>query len=295
MPRYLISCICLLVTVVAPRTLGADVVHLTNGRAMEGVVREETTEQIILQLPFGEIRLPRSSVRLVESGRSSLQEYLERRAELELVQAGASDWVELALWAEREGLDHSAREATLIASRLDPGLPGLVPLMMALGYEYEENLAVWMPYDELMRRRGYALINGRWLSPSQAAAFQREQEAAMADELDQQRRDRLARAMEMMVLAQMARAEEARLLRQEASIPQYGLPLWGGYPVFVGPGYLPRPPLRPGHHHRGRGDGSGHEISGARDSYREAIVRRPPGSLIPVAQYESHGGAFQKP
>jgi len=293
--RFLILSACLFVLGVAPRILIADVVHLTNGRTMEGVVREESPERVLLRLPFGEIGLPRSSVSRIERGRSALEEYLERRVELEQGWGKATEWLELARWAQREGLDHNAREATLIAARLDPGLPGLVPLMTAMGYEYEENLAVWMPHDELMRRRGYVLSDGRWLSPSQAVALHREQEAADVRELERRRQDRLARAMGMMVLTQMAQAEEDRRLRQEASAQPYGLPIWGGYPVVAAPGYWPRPPLRPELHRRGHNDGQRHADSGRRDSYREGIVSRPPGSLIPVTSAKSHHGGFQKP
>jgi len=291
----LISCICLITTGFAPQTLRADVVHLTNGRSMEGVVLEETPEQVLLRLPFGEIGLPRASVQRIERGRSPLEEYLERSAALARQPGRAVEWLELALWAEQHGLDHSAREATLIAARLEPGLPGLVPLMTAQGYEYEENLAIWLPHEELMRRRGYVLSNGRWLSPSQAVALKRAQQAFAASELERQRQERLARAMEMMVLAQMAQAEEARRLREEAVTPVYGLPLWGGYPVVVAPGYWPRPPLRPEHQRTGHGNRPRHSKSPSRDSHRDAIVSRPPGSLIPVRSAKSHRGGFQQP
>ena len=152
-----------------------------------------------------------------------------------------------------------------------------------------------MPHDELMRRRGYVLSDGRWLSPDQVAALHREQEAAVVRELERRRRDRLASAMEMMVLSQMARDEENRRLREEAQAVQYGLPIWGGYPVVVAPGYWPRPPLRPAPHRRGHQNGPGRTGSGGRDAYRDGIVSRPPGSFIPVTAAKSHHGGFQKP
>jgi len=262
---------------------------------MEGVVLGETPEQVFLRLPFGEIGFPRSSVLHIERGRSALEEYLGRRLELERRTGRAAEWLELALWAEREGLDHSAREATLIAARLDPGLRGLAPWMTGMGYEYEENLAVWIPHEELMRRRGYVLSDGRWLSPSQAAARERAQDAAVAGERERQRQDRLARAVEMMVLAQMAGAEESRRLREEATAVRGGLPLWGGYPVVVSPGYWPPPPLHPKSHRSGHGKRPGRANPGARDAYRDAFLSRPPGSFIPATPTKSHHGSLQKP
>jgi len=110
-----------------PRAARADIVHLKNGRAMEGMILEESPEQVLLRLPFGEIGFPRASVLRIDRGKSAFEEFLDLRLELQREDGTASEWLELAQWAEREGLDHSAREATLIAARLDPGLPGLVP------------------------------------------------------------------------------------------------------------------------------------------------------------------------
>ena len=267
---------------VAAVPAAADVVHLKNGRAMEGVLLEETADRILLQLPFGEIGLPRASVLAIERGQSDLEQYLKRRLALEQRPGTASDWLTLAFWATERDLDHNAREATLVAARLDPGLPGLIPLMTAMGYDYEENLAVWIPHDELMRRRGYVMSNGRWITAQQATELRQASEVAAARELERQRQDRLARAMEMVVLTQMAQAEETRRLREQASTYQAGIPLWGGYPVVVPPGYWPRPPLHPRPHR------------GSRKSHRHAIVNRPPGSLIPITPVEGNRGGFQK-
>lgn len=289
-PQGLIRWLCLLMAGLAPQILPADVVHLANGRSMEGVILEETPTQILLRLPFGEIGLPRTSIARIERGRSPLEEFLDRQAALERDLSGAAEWLELALWAERQGLDHSAREAVLVAARLDPGLPGLASPMATMGYEYEPNLAIWIPYEELMRRRGYVQSNGRWLSPDEALAVERAQQVAASTAAERQRRDRLARALEMMVVAQMVRAEEERRLREESAVVRDGIPLWGGYPVLIAPGYWPRPPLRPMPHRRGDGRGSRHG-----DAHRDAIVARPPGSLIPVTANKSHGGGFQSP
>lgn len=282
-------CLCL-----DPRGLRADVVHLKNGRSMEGMVLEETPERVLLQLPFGEIGLARASVSRIERGESPLGQYLERRRGLELRTGGAEEWLDLALWAEGQGLDHSAREAVFVAARLDPGLPGLASPMTALGYEYEQNLAVWLPHDALMRRRGFVFSDGRWLSPDQAATLSRARAAEDARHLERQRQDRMARAVEMMVLAQLAQAEENRRAREETRVYTHGIPLWGGYPVVVPPGYSPRPSLRPTPHHPRHNGRTGNTHRGSRRSHRQGIVDRPPGSLIPVTPAASHHGGIQK-
>lgn len=272
----------------------ADVVYLTNGRTMEGIVLEEARDQVLLRLPYGEIGLPRSHVSKIVKGDSSLSEFLKRRRELEQRSAGAADWLELAVWAADQGLDHNARQTVLVAARLDPGLQSLAPFMTAMGYGYDQNLAVWLPYDELMRRRGFVLSDGRWLSPAEAEALERARSLERIRQQTQQRQDRVARAMEMMVLAQMAQAEESRRLRDETPVPTYGIPLWGSYPVVVPPAVGPRPPLGPKHLRlEGR---EGHARRASDRAYREGIVRRSPGSLIPVipARGEGHRGGFQK-
>lgn len=289
--RMLIAGLCAIV----PQLLTADVVHLANGRSLEGVILEESSTQVLLRLPFGEIGLPQTSIVRLERSESSLQEFLDRRATLESTASGAGDWLELALWADRQELDHSARQAVLVAARLDPGLPGLAPLMTAMGFAYEENLAVWLPIEDFMRRRGYVQSNGRWLTAEEAAAQARFRQAAATEEAERHRRDRLARALEMMAAAQMMRAEEDRRLREEAAAVGNGIPLWGGYPVLVAPGYWPRPALHPVAHRRGHGSQRRHSESGARAAPHQAIVARPPGSLIPVASPRSHRGALKTP
>ena len=263
----------------------ADVVHLKNGRSMEGIVLEESAEQVKIRLPFGEIGLPRSSVLEIEWGESALASYLERRESLVQGGAAASDWADLAWWADDNGLDHSCREASLMAARLEPGLSGLAPLMQRHGYAFDEADGIWLPFDELMHRRGYVRSGDRWLSPEEAMAWSRAQEQAQRQRVERQRQDRLARAVEMMALARIAEAEENR--RRLEATPRYpvGVPIYGGYSVVL----PPRPPHAkpPGHRPRV-------EHHGSRRSHQERILDRPPGSWIPVSPGETNHGGMQK-
>ena len=273
---------CLAFVVVASQGLGADVVHLKNGRSMEGIVIEETQEEVLIKLAFGEIGLPRASVERIERGESALAEYLERRAELVAGNARAAEWLQLAAWAESEGLDHSSREAALRAARLDPELPALAPWMERFGYAYSVEESIWLPYDELMRRRGFVRSGDRWLTPEEALAERQAREETERRRQEVQRQDRLARAMEMMALAQMAQAEEERRRLEETPIYPVGIPIYGGYPILVPPhskpGHRPRPDGgRPGQYPQGR------------------FLERPPGSLIPAQPpAETNRGSMQK-
>jgi len=226
-------------------SLVADVIHLKNGRSMEGIVLEESTDQVMIKLAYGEIGLPRSSILEIERGESALAEYLERREALVQRDAFAAEWVALARWADENGLDHSSKESALVAARLDPGVEGLAPLMRGYGYVFDPELAVWLTYDESMRRKGYVQSGDRWLSPAEAMAERRARDESERQRLEQQRQDRLARAVEMMALARVAEAEENRRRLEETPTYPVGLPLYGGYPIVVPPGHQPWPPDRP--------------------------------------------------
>ena len=242
-------CIALCGLLVTAGWVSGDVVHLKNGRSMEGIVLEESADQVMIKLAYGEIGLPRSSVLEIERGESALGEYLERREALVQRDAFATEWVALARWADDNGLDHSSKEAAMVAARLDPGVEGLAPLMRGYGYVFDPELAVWLTYDESMRRKGYVQSGGRWLSPTEAMAERRALDEFERLRQEQQRQDRLARAVEMMALARMAEAEENRRRLEETSTYPVGLPLYGGYPIVVPPGNRPWPPSKPGPPH----------------------------------------------
>lgn len=238
-------CTVLYVLLAIARSLSADVVHLKNGRSIEGIVLEESPDQVMIKVAYGEIGLPRSSILEIEKGESALAEYLEQREALVQRDAFATEWVSLARWADENGLDHSSKEAALVAARLDPGAEGLAPLMRGYGYVYDPDLAVWLTYDESMRRRGFVHIGDRWLTPAEAMAERRAQEDMARQRQEQQRQNRLARAAEMMALARMAEVEENRRRLEKTPTYPVGLPLYGGYPIVVPPEHRPWPPDRP--------------------------------------------------
>ena len=273
--------------------LQADVVHLKNGRSMEGVVLEESPDQVMLQLAFGEIGLPRSSISRIERGESALAEYLGQREVLVEQGATAGEWLALAQWACANHLDHSCREAALMAARFDPGLAGLEPLMQEFGYVFDQQLAIWMPFDEMMRRRGYVQSGDRWLSPTEALAKRRSQEEEERNRQEQQRQDRLARAVEMMALARLAEAEESRRRLEETPPYPVGLPIYGGYPIVVPPGHWPGHPDRPRPPHFRPGHRPGMERPEPRKTNHGGILSRSPGSWIPVSPGPSHRGGVK--
>ncbi len=227
----------------------ADDVYLTNGRKFEGVVAETTETQVRIQMQGGTISLPKSQVLRVETGDSSLAGYLRRRGELKKSpSAGAADWLELARWAQSQQLAQATREAALTAATLNPRLEGLAPLLRGYGHVLDEQLDQWIPYGESMRRRGFVLSNGNWITREEYALKVRaheEQEAqrrAAAEERARAARlDRLAALTELSLTRELARPPAP-------SYPVYGNPFYGA-PIVVIPGvwvpHDPHPPKAP--------------------------------------------------
>jgi hypothetical protein len=256
----------LLLSLAAVPVFGDDV-YLTNGRKFEGVVAETTDSQVRIQMQGGVLSLPKSQVLRVEAGDSSLAGYLRRREALKKdPTAKAADWLELARWAHSQGLGQAARESALKAASLDPRLEGLAPILRSHGYVLDESLDRWIPYEESMRRKGFVLANGQWITREEYAVRLRARE-----EEDARRRaaaEERARSARMDRLAALTELSLARELAQPAApaYPIYGHPFYGT-PIVVIPGFW-----LPGHgskhpHHRHKSDSS--------------KFTHVPGSLIP--------------
>lgn len=189
---------------VAPPATGDDV-YLTNGRVFEGVVAEvqryaDRPDRVAIRLPGGTISMPAGRVARIVHDETALEVFLARRDALTAGTGGgsASDWVELARWARDHGVDSGYRQAARRAADLDPGAPGLAPLMRHLGLLYDESADRWLSEEELMRRRGYVQFQGSWVTPEQrAAVLARAAEAAARERAarDDARRDAVLLAM----------------------------------------------------------------------------------------------------
>lgn len=227
----------------------ADDVYLTNGRKFEGVIAETTDSQVRIRMQGGVLSLPKSQVLRVEEGDSNLAEYLHRKEALRKnPAASASEWLELALWARGKDLGQAARESALTAAALDPHLAGLAPILRGYGYVLDEQLDRWIPYEESMRRRGFVLANGQWITREEYAARvrAREQEdalrrAAYEERARAAREDRLAALTELTLTRELARSAAP-------AYPLYANPFYGA-PVVVIPGFWV-PPRGPMDHHR---------------------------------------------
>ncbi len=233
----------------------ADDVYLVNGRKFEGVIAETTDSQVRIQMQGGTLSLPREQVLRVDTGDSSLAEYLRRKEALKKSPSTrAADWLELARWAHGKELEQATRESALAAATLDPKLGGLAPILRGFGYVLDPQLDRWVPYGDSMRRRGFVLAGGQWITREEYQAKQRAQEedsirraAARQEAARAAREDRLAALAEISAVRQLV----------QPSQPVYSYPVYGGYggvPVVVVPGWWgggvpgpgPRPPHRQG-------------------------------------------------
>ncbi|MEO6194169.1 MAG: hypothetical protein ABIS20_14270 [Thermoanaerobaculia bacterium] len=244
----------LLLSVVAVPAF-ADDVYLVNGRKFEGVIAETTDSQVRIQMQGGTLSLPREQVLRVDTGDTSLAEYLRRKEELKKSPSTrAADWLELARWAHGKELEQATRESALAAATLDPKLGGLAPVLRGFGYVLDSQLDRWVPYADSMRRRGFMLAGGQWITREEYQAKQRAQEE------DQIRhaavRQEAARAAREDRLAALAEISAVRQLIQPPQ-PVYPYPAYGSYgvPVVAIPGWWsggggqgprPRPPHRQG-------------------------------------------------
>jgi hypothetical protein len=231
----------------------ADDVYLVNGRKFEGVIAETAGSQVRIRMQGGTLSLPKDQVLRVEAGDSNLAEFLRRKEALKKSPAaGAADWVELARWARAKELDQATREAALAAATLDPRAAGLAPILRGYGYVLDPQLDRWVPYADSMRRRGFVLAGGQWLTHEELQSRQRAQEEAAAryaaarqEAARAAREDRLATLAELSAARQLVQQEEP-----QGYPPFYGNPFYGS--VIVGPGFFgggggfpgPRPPHR---------------------------------------------------
>lgn len=150
---------------------GEDVV-LTNGRVFRGVTARVENGTVRIEMPGGTVGFPVSSVLRIDASSSAYRVYRERHAALASATppATAAQWLELAEWAKAQGLDGAAREAALIAARLDPQVAGLPALLGELGYVFDRDQGAYLSIDEAMARAGKVFYDGAWVTSAERTA-----------------------------------------------------------------------------------------------------------------------------
>ena len=171
--KFHLSCYLALMAVAAPAI--ADVLHLNSGGRIEGRIVERTDTSVEIEIGAGTMTLPLSSVARIEEGRSVLDEYDERRAQLAL--DDTAGWLALADWSARQGLSNQAKAAYRHVLASDPGNQ---IANQALGFV--EHDGQWVKEDEAYAARGYVNYRGEWMTREERIAVERrEMEEAAAE------------------------------------------------------------------------------------------------------------------
>ena len=212
----------------APGFLSADEVYLKGAGSLSGRIVEQTDKILKVDVGDGLISVSPSQVEKIVKGRSPLDEYDDRAAQI-----GPQDvrgWKNLGKWALDQGLSKQSRDAY---KKVVAMAPNDAEARQALGFVQVDGQ--WVTEEEGYRAKGYIQYQGEWMTPAEAQLLQADLAA------DQARRDAEQRANEAEVAQLQAeqRAEEAEERAQEAedrwrsSNPLY----WGnwGYGVNYWP------------------------------------------------------------
>jgi len=99
-----------------PSFASADVIHLSNGRTLEGKVVSTTPTHIRLRVAGGQLQLPRKRVARIETRRPASEDYAERAAKTDM--DDPKQVSQLADWASARNLGAQARQLRDLARGL---------------------------------------------------------------------------------------------------------------------------------------------------------------------------------
>jgi hypothetical protein len=164
--RWLLVPLCL---VLLASPLLADVIHLKNGRTIEGVVLSDDGRVVRLKTSFGNVDVPHSDIARIEKKLTPIQEYEDRRGKLK--PDDAEGHYQLALFCKKEKLRKQERELYALTLEIDDQHAGA---NQAVGNVEHEG--TWMTpamrdsrlsdaSEAEMRARGLVKHGGEWVTP----------------------------------------------------------------------------------------------------------------------------------
>ena len=187
----------LLLLLLVPGLLVADVVYLKGGGRFSGRILEQTAEKVVIDFGDGTIGLPMDQVEKIVRGTSPLDEFDARASKL-----GPQDvdgWRSLALWASTKGLSAQSRAAY---KRVLALAPDDKEAREALGFVQVDGR--WLTEEESYRARGFVKYDGEWMTPAEV-------QLAQSDAAREQARDEAdKRASDAQFSGQHGPAAEAR-------------------------------------------------------------------------------------
>ena len=195
----------------------ADDVFLKGGARISGRLLSRTATAVEVDVGAGTVTIPMTSVDRIEARHTPLDEH---HARAEALGAGdASGWLQLAKWAEQQGLGAQARAAFDRVLTVDPAH---AEANQALGRVQLDGR--WMSPDDSYRERGYVRFEGEWMTPA-------EQDAVLAQRAAAYELQRVSLDAERRVREAEARAAEAE---SRVRYTELSAPWMAGYPVALG-------------------------------------------------------------
>lgn len=264
----------LLLTLLCAAGALADVVHLRDGRKLEGRVTVEGDE-VLIEQELGSVRVKADQIKTIE--RSADAEGETERLRRELAEGDADERYRFGVHLRERGRADEARRVFEGVLKLEPEHPGA---RAALGYVHHDGY--WILASDHYRAQGLVEHRGEWITPAERRArvelarAEREGEESAATEAKlAELRDTIAR-LRAEREALRERREEVREATLEAlqgytsarakadawidsAQGAWGyrngwwggglgwggfVPGWGGLPPVLPPGYLA--PVRPG-------------------------------------------------
>src|SRR5258706_250578 len=170
----------------------ADEIQLTNGRKITGKVSKKDGKQVIVEVGAGTITLDAKDVSSVSPGPTALDQYDGKAAAIK-GSTKASDYTELAKWAEDNKLTRYVPDLSRKAIELDP------ENAWAHGrLRHEKMGGKWLTFEEAQIARGLVLVEDRWITKAEVQLIERRRleakERAMAAAADRERRHEEERA-----------------------------------------------------------------------------------------------------
>lgn len=215
-----------------PGEARADVLHLSGGGRLEGILIEESPARVTLEVSTGRVTLPRATVVRIERTESALATF---RARLATLPSGDLEaLVDLARFASAHGLSSEARDAWTSVLTLDPAN---AEGHRALGHVVFAGS--WMERDEAFRAQGLVSFEGRWMTPAEQESLLRDRERRGDDDRRVAEARRATREAEERARRAEAEAERARseAARATANSPWgYGGRVLVAGPVWAGGG-----------------------------------------------------------
>ncbi len=221
----------------AVQPLCADVLYLESGGRIEGRIIRRDASTVEVEIGAGTMEFPMSSIERIEEGRTSLDDYEERRAKL--ADEDIQGWLSLGQWASANDLGNQAKSAYEHVLARDPENAAANE---ALGRVQVDGR--WLSETDAWQAQGYEKFEGEWLKPEEIAAIENERRDAEATEQARaDAREAEARAREAEARARQA---EANALAQQEAEDYDDDDYWDTWPYY-GPPHRPiRPPHPPG-------------------------------------------------